>query len=226
MSEKPAREVISRRARPAKAPLSRDIIVDTALSMLAKEGLQGLSLRKVAVALDTGPASLYVYVENLSELYRLMLEQALGEVALPKSKSTPPRQRLVSLLSSYFKVLSARPGLAQLMMTVIPMGRNSFRMLDCLLGLLLEAGVGEQKAAWGADLLLLYVTSVAAEQDNRRQMGSGSMRLSHVERALAELPSDEFPFVARLRSALISGDGVKRFKWALEVVLDGVVAHA
>jgi AcrR family transcriptional regulator len=51
-------EVVSRRARPAKAPLSRDGIVATGLELLSEHGLPGLSLRRIAAALDTGPASL------------------------------------------------------------------------------------------------------------------------------------------------------------------------
>ena len=44
----------STRDRPAKAPLSREVIVSTALHILDQDGLSGLSLRRVAAALDTG----------------------------------------------------------------------------------------------------------------------------------------------------------------------------
>jgi AcrR family transcriptional regulator len=50
-------EIVSRRSRPAKAPLSRDLVVSTALEILETEGLSELSLRRVAAAvLDPGPA--------------------------------------------------------------------------------------------------------------------------------------------------------------------------
>ena len=54
-----APHVESRRGGPAKQPLSRDAIVTEALRQLTADGLKGMSLRKVAVALETGPASLY-----------------------------------------------------------------------------------------------------------------------------------------------------------------------
>jgi len=73
-----ASEVVSRRGGAAKQPLSRDIIVAAALDLLTQEGLDGLSLRKVAAALDTGAASLYAYVEDLQELHALLLDRALA----------------------------------------------------------------------------------------------------------------------------------------------------
>ncbi|MEJ9251578.1 TetR/AcrR family transcriptional regulator, partial [Bacillus thuringiensis] len=44
----------SRRSRPAKEPLSKEIIVKTAYNLLESEGISGLSMRKIAKVLDTG----------------------------------------------------------------------------------------------------------------------------------------------------------------------------
>ena len=54
----------STRDRPAKAPLSEDAIVEVALAVLKSDGPEAVTMRRVAAALDTGPASLYVYVSG------------------------------------------------------------------------------------------------------------------------------------------------------------------
>jgi len=54
----------STRDRPAKAPLSEDAVVDAALAILESEGLEAVTMRRVAAALDTGAASLYIYVSG------------------------------------------------------------------------------------------------------------------------------------------------------------------
>ncbi|GGA05815.1 hypothetical protein GCM10008018_59690 [Paenibacillus marchantiophytorum] len=77
------RTIVSRRSRPAKAPLSKEVIIKTALELLRKEGSSGLSMRKIAKVLDTGPSSLYVYVTNLQELNDYVLDLGLEEVPLP-----------------------------------------------------------------------------------------------------------------------------------------------
>ena len=220
MSEEAPRNIVSRRNRPAKAPLSRDAIVSTALHILEEDGLSGLSLRRVATALDTGAASLYVYVANLDELHSLMLDQALGKVKLPKSSRFPWQGRLKALLLSYFHVLYERQGLAQLAMSTIASGPNSLRIWEMLLGLLKEGGVEDIRAAWGVDLLTLYVTAIAAEQSLRRESGQA---LRRVESALSAVSEEEFPLVFAFREALLSGEGDIRSEWALDVILDGIV---
>lgn len=119
MSEGTPRSIISRRNRPAKAPLSRKVIVSTALHILEGEGVSGLSLRRIAAALDTGAASLYVYVANLEELHALILDQALAAAQVTEARSLPWRERLKTFLRTYLNVLYNRQGLAQLALSTI-----------------------------------------------------------------------------------------------------------
>ena len=221
MSQDPASKIVSRRSRPAKAPLSRDAIVSTALRILEKDGLPGLSLRRVATDLDTGAASLYVYMTNLEELHSLMLDQALAAVRLPKVRGSRWQDRLKLLLRSYFDALYNHRGLAQLAMSTISTGPNSLGIWEMLLGLLKEGGVDDVQAAWGVDLLTLHVTAVAAEQSLRRESGPV---LGRVENALSAVSEKDFPLVFASKKALLSGDGATRSEWALGVILAGIVS--
>jgi AcrR family transcriptional regulator len=222
MSEEAHRNIVSRRNRPAKASLSRDVIVSTALRILERDGLSGLSLRRVATALDTGAASLYVYVANLEELHALMLDQALAAVQVSEAGSFTWRDRLKTFLLSYLQVLYNRQGLAQLALSTIASGPNSLRIWEALLGLLKEGGVDDLRAAWGIDLLTLYVTAIAAEQSVRRASDRG---LGRVKNALSTVSEKQFPFVFALKETLLSGGGEARGEWALDVIIDGI-AHS
>jgi len=219
MKEGTPRTIVSRRNRPAKAALSRDVIVAKALEVLERDGFSGFNLRRVAAALDTGPASLYVYLENLDELQALMLDSALAAVNLPKGQDLEWRSELKAFLLSYFRVLYERPGVAQIALSTIPTGPNSLRILELLLGLLAEGGVENAKAAWGADLLLLYVTAIAAEQSNWRAQ---KMVFERVKAALDNASKEEFPLIAAHHDTLISG-GHDRADWALEVIINGML---
>lgn len=77
--EEQTNTITSRRSRPAKEPLSKEIIVKTAYDLLESEGISGLSMRKIAKVLDTGPSSLYVYVKNADELRAYVLDYGLGK---------------------------------------------------------------------------------------------------------------------------------------------------
>jgi AcrR family transcriptional regulator len=219
MTDDASRNIISRRNRPAKSPLSRDVIVSTALHILEREGLPGLTLRRIATALDTGPASLYVYVANLDELHALMLDRALEPVHLSGSRRLPWRNRLKALLRSYLNVLYERQGLAQIALSTIAAGPSSLRIWEMLLSLLQEGGVDDLKAAWGVDLLILYVTAIAAEQSQRRE---GDQGLGRVKKALSTASKDQFPRVFALKHPLLAGNGASRNNWALDVIIDGI----
>jgi AcrR family transcriptional regulator len=221
MRKQEVRTIISRRDRPAKEPLSRDSIASAALDILLREGLSKLSLRRVAAKLDTGAASLYVYVENISELYGLILDQALVSVELPEEKSSPWRDRIKTLLLSYFDVLVRGPGLAQLALSTFSPGYNALRICECLLGLLKEGGVDDKRQDWGGDMLLLYITASAAEESKWREAGESTNRLRDALRSLSE---DEFPLVSALSMATRYGERHKRAALALDAMIDGILA--
>src|SRR4051794_32123962 len=75
----------ARRRRPARdrTPLSRDAIVDAAMAILDAEGLDALTMRRVATALGTGPASLYAHVAGKDELLELMIDRVAAELEVP-----------------------------------------------------------------------------------------------------------------------------------------------
>src|SRR5215475_15592084 len=75
-----------KRTRQPSAPrpqLSRDLIVDTAMKLLDADGLDGVSMRRVAEVLGTGPASLYAHVANKDELLDLLLDRVVAEIEVP-----------------------------------------------------------------------------------------------------------------------------------------------
>jgi AcrR family transcriptional regulator len=190
-----------------------------ACELLAKAGLEGMSLRSVAKALDTGAASLYVYFDDLQQLQAFVLDRALGEVSLGAGRGKAWQERLHAVLASYFHVLTRRRGLAQLALSTIAAGPNALRFLETLLEIRADAGVDGATAAWAVDLLMLYVTAIAFEQTQRADRGDP---LGHVASAVGAVSEAEFPRVHRVREVLLSG-GKARFSWALRVLLEGVL---
>jgi AcrR family transcriptional regulator len=214
---------ISRRARPAKAPLSRAVIVATGLRILDRDGLDALTMRRVAQELDTGPASLYVYVDNRDDLMAAMLDAALGRVALPDVSGPGTwQERLAALAIATIEAMSRHDGLAPVALGGIPTGPNALRILDRMLGLLAEGGLDDTTAAWAVDLIHLHVTAAAAEQNayNAKRTDEAD-QLATVERHYAALPAGQYPMITRLREPLLSaGD---RDRWGLHVLLNGIL---
>ncbi|MBL0387451.1 TetR/AcrR family transcriptional regulator C-terminal domain-containing protein [Tumebacillus sp. ITR2] len=215
----PTRTIVSRRSRPAKEPLSREQIVKTALDLLKQEGTPGMSMRKIAKALDTGPSSLYVYVANLQELSAAVLDEGLCEVVLPEAQKDSWKKPLIDALLSYAKVLYESPGLAELSLSTIPIGPNSLALSEYLLQRLHEGGITSTQAAWGVDLLLFYGASVAFEQASRNQQGT---TLQAAQTFYQSLDAKRYPMLVGVQAEMFSG-GPERFRWGLEVILQGML---
>src|ERR1700720_2312851 len=180
----------SRRERPAKPALTRAGIVAAALTVMRAEGLDKVTMRRLARELDTGAASLYVYVRNTAELHAAMLEQLLGQVDLsPVTAAGDWRDRLITVLSSYTSILFGQPGLAQSVLVTRPSGPAYLSLAEAILALLAAGGVHPARAAWAVDILLHFATSTAAEQGTRHRAAGTEAEEDAVAAALREAPA-------------------------------------
>lgn len=78
-------------ARRTPGPLSRALIVAAALELADADGLEGVSIRRVAAALEVGPMRLYGYVETKAELLELMVDAVYAEIAPDPADDRPGR---------------------------------------------------------------------------------------------------------------------------------------
>jgi AcrR family transcriptional regulator len=216
----------SRRERPAKPALTRAGIVAAALAVMRAEGLDRVTMRRLAQELDTGAASLYVYVRNTAELHAAMLEELLGQIDLgPVTADDGDWQdRLIQVLTAYTAILFEHPGLAQSALVTRPSGPAYFGLVDGILGLLEAGGIPGDRAAWAMDLLLHVATSTAAEQGTRERAVDAKDEEEAQAVALRGAPADQFPHIAAIGAAeLMSGAGQDRLSWGFRVLINGVI---
>ncbi|MEU6438783.1 TetR/AcrR family transcriptional regulator [Streptomyces sp. NPDC047046] len=223
----------SRRDRPAKPALSRTGIVAAAIRVMAAEGLDKVTMRRLAKELDTGPASLYVYVAGTTELHAAILDQLLGEVevpgpaeavpeALPEEDGAGWEQRLIGLLHSYTLLLFRYPGLARSALVARPSGPHYLDLVERMLALLAEGGVASDRAAWGVDLLLQHATATAAEQTDRDASPVADEEWQAVRHAVHGVDPVRHPHIRAASSRLLSGTPDARFAWSFRALLHGI----
>ena len=217
------RPAASRRERPAKPALTREGIVAAAVGIMQAEGLDRVTMRRLAQELDTGPASLYVYLRNTAELHAAMLEELLGRVDLtPVAAAGDWRERLIEVLFSYTRILFGQPGLAQSALVTRPNGPAYLSLAEGILALLSAGGVAPSRAAWAVDLLLHFATSTAAEQGTRHRAIDADDEEDALVAALRDAPAGTFPHIAALGPELMSGDGPDRLRWGFSVLINGI----
>ncbi|MBX6765955.1 MAG: TetR/AcrR family transcriptional regulator C-terminal domain-containing protein [Actinomadura rubrobrunea] len=235
--EVPAPPWRSRRktAGPPRRPLSQERIVDAALRVLDAEGLEAVSMRRVAQELGTGPASLYAHVSGKEELLELMLERIAGEMRIPEPDPQRWSEQIREAAREMYRVLSAHADIARASMATIPTGPNAMRLSEALLSIMLAGGVPPQIAAWTIDQIALYVTAHVYEGSLHlaKQRASGKGReqymadfLGQVRSYFVSLPPDRFPNIVRHVDELMTGGGDDRFEFGLDLLIRGLESYA
>jgi AcrR family transcriptional regulator len=220
----------STRDRPAKAPLSEDAVVDAALAILRADGLEAVTMRRVAAVLDTGAASLYVYVPGREGLLQAMLDRVTATIKLEAPDPSRWRAQLHSLLRRIHQALVAHPGIAAMTLTDSSTTEAVLHLTENLLGILLAGGLDPQDAPSVCDIFVLLVRAVAIEDDARRARGRSDEARheqdAELRKTFASLPPDRFPLIAAHAAQMVARDPDERFRFAIDVVIDGVVARA
>ncbi|MFF4545120.1 TetR/AcrR family transcriptional regulator [Streptomyces sp. NPDC001435] len=211
----------SRRERPAKPALTREGIVAAAVAVLRAEGLRKVTMRRLAQELDTGPASLYVYVRNTDELHAAVLDELLGTVG-PAPADGTWRERLERVLTAYTEMLLEHPSLARSALTARPSGPHYLDLIETLLALLDEGGVPSARAAWGVDLLLQHATATAAEHAGQDTSPTARGDWDALGRALGNASERTHPHIAATAGELMSGAPEARLSWAFQALINGI----
>jgi AcrR family transcriptional regulator len=219
------------RRRPAKAPLTREAIVDAAFGVLDRDGAAGLSMRKVAEELGTGVASLYWHVANKDDLVNLIIDRVAGEVPLPEPDPGRWQEQLREWLLEVRRVFQRHPGVATLTLGRIPVGPHVIRWTEWSLRLLRGAGIPDRMAAFAGDLLGLYLGATGYEATLAPPSPTGEPlsaeeSVTMVRDYFASLPADQFPNVLATLDELFSGGPEERFELGVDVILRGLASYA
>jgi len=185
-------------------------------------------MRRVAQALDTGPASLYVYVHNRDELVSLLVDRVAGEVSLPiVGPESNWREQLIDLMIASIKELGRHPGIAATLFANVPTGPNALALTDAMLGLLTQGGLSRQARAWAVDMFGLYIAAAATETTLAAEQGKTELIKNEVNPGtrdiFANLPADRYPNITDLHEELTYGTTEQRTRWSINAMIDGIL---
>ncbi|MEU4238786.1 TetR/AcrR family transcriptional regulator [Actinoplanes sp. NPDC026619] len=231
MKEPPWRPGVVRRPakpeRPAKTPLSQAQIVEAALRIVKVDGVDGVSMRRIAAEFDTGPSSLYAHVASKDELLQLMFEEVCGLVELPPLDPARWQEQVREVARSGHQVLLDHYDLARAALGMIPSGPNAMRISEALLTLMLAGGVPSRVAAWAMDRIFLYITADAYEMSLwRGEAYAAAGEIVELGEDLVayfeELPEDVYPNLRKYARDMIGGGTEARFELGLDLLVGGL----
>ncbi len=214
MSAKEQRQVTS------DPGLSKQRVAVEAVRLADREGVDGLSMRRLAGALDAGAMSLYHYVASKDELLDAMIDIVFEEIELPSEETdwqSAMRRRAVSAR----EVLARHPWAIGLMESRTSPGPANLRHREAVTACLRRGGFSVLAATHANWLLDSYVYGHALQAASL-PFDTADELADMVESVyLPQLPPDEFPYLTESAAELVAAgyDPAEEFIFGLDLVL-------
>ncbi len=208
------------------AELTREAVVGVALTMADADGLDTLTIRRLAQHFGVTPMALYWHVKSKDELLDALGDAALAAVQLPAVDDREWSEQYRGLLLALLDALRAHPGTVELAgrrVLYCDAGRD---LTERALTLLREAGLSVQASADIArSSLQTMMMLVSAEPGVERHAPAEDRceMLRAKEHALNGLPRDRFPYLVECAAALVNcDDAAVYYRDGLNLFLSGV----
>jgi AcrR family transcriptional regulator len=210
-----------------------EAITGAAIKILDSEGLEGLSMRRVADALNTGPASLYWHVGSKDGLLDLIFDQIIGETTVPAPRGDRWKEQLKQVALDQRATILRHRDLVAISMGRIPMGPNALRYTESVLAILRAGGVHDDLAVSGYLLLFAVINGFTMDEmhpptgtGDGAGDGAGAPSPSAVSGYLAALPPDRFPNIIAVAPHFAQWDNDRQFEMLIDLYIDGLAQRA
>ena len=217
---------IARRKRTK--PLSLEGIVLAAMRLADREGLEAISIRRIAHSLGSGAMSLYRHVRGKEEILDLLLDAAYAEITLPETSTGDWQIELASLARQTRNVLKCHWWLGPLLTSRPTFGSHYLRWFEFQLEVTGRAGFTMEQRVRVIGTLFAYVSGVVgyelAEEANNRRHGLTPERKRKAASPILEplFESGQFPNLRAFVESCAGEATDESFEFGLEAVLRGL----
>ncbi len=209
--------------------LSKRAVVDRALKLADTDGLETLTIRKLAQDLGVTPMALYWHFRSKDDLLEGMAEQVWSEIEVRVDLSIPWWAQLQGGLESLLRVLRAHPAAPQLVLEHEKQNEAAQRATEAALEILRGAGFDPQHASEIArSTLWTGITLVMSEAGYHPEL-SEDERAEHQRRTeitFATLPVARYPRLVECAAPMSSCDPDLHYQLGVELFIAGVRAMA
>lgn len=222
---------------PGRPALTLRDIAAAGLALVGREGLDALSMRRLADELGIQAASLYWHVPSKDALIDVMADELLADLPLPRPSSRKGWRRAIREHAlGYYHYLLGRRDAARIIARRFGVAPNFLPHVELLGEHLLGAGFSTRDAANAIYAIVVYVQGFAchqsfaevAEPDREAGAGApaGAATSAGARVRLLSMSPAQFPATAALIDSLAKPDPERQFAFGLDRLLDGLETMA
>ena len=215
--------------RNVTGALSTERVVKAALQLIDRQGLDALTMRRLAQQLGCEAMTLYRYAENRAALLDGVVGLVLAELVVPEDETAHWQEQLRRIAHSFRELALDHPHVVPLLATrplATPLGLRStatLRPLEHMLRALTTAGFSPTEALHVYrvffNFLSGHVLAELQEQTSPTEEGHHLLELT-----LHRLPAGQYPLLKTLAPDLAGYDGARELDQALDIIFAGLPA--
>jgi AcrR family transcriptional regulator len=206
--------------RPATGRLTFEEIVDAAAALVAEEGFEALSMRRLAARCGVGAMTLYGYVRTKEDLLGALANRFMSEIELPREDDQAWDEQVATVFRSVRRVFLEHPELLPIAATQRLEGPGVYRGAELVFAALRRAGLGDLQVVAAFDALTSFTIGAAQRETGLRTRDVESLP------GIRELEAEEFANVIGLAGLLMTRDLAQSFEAGLELLLAGIASWA
>jgi AcrR family transcriptional regulator len=217
-------------SRGPKPTLTLDLIVTAAIQIADADGLEALSMRRVAEALGVGTMSLYRYVPGKAELLDLMLDRISAPDPSVPSLGDDWRTAMETLGRCMWQLYVRHPWLPFVDQSRPLLGPNSLDGFEFALHGLADSGFTSQQKVNAIGLIEAFASSAARMHNNavtaEQRTGLSTEEFWQAQGPVIEkaMSTGRYPLIATLDDDAFASTAEEFFEFGLRCLLDGLEA--
>ena len=225
------------KAAARRTPITTELLVDAAIELIEADGLETLSMRRLADRFGIQAASVYWYVTSKEHMLDLVVDRLHGmavqavlveHVEQRRTDDEKPEQVLRRFATGYRSFLLAHPDSAKVISGRQVIGENLALLTEQVLSLFRQTGLNSRNAVHATTVLLVYIQGfVLYETAPLSAIGAGSTddrstTLNQMQKTMAGLDADRYPNTRDAAADLARPDLPARFTFGLDLLLAGL----
>jgi AcrR family transcriptional regulator len=210
----------SRRGPGTRAGLTANAVLEAGRDIVTHEGVEALTMRRLAHWLGVAPNSIYSHFHDKSALLDAILDSLLAEIEVPSGDRLDWRDGLVGLMAGSRRMLLAHADLLPHLFSRPMRGPQATRLGEATLALLARGGIEGTAAVDALRALLTFTFGSVALDAPRRAEADPDARQRASAAAFASHPGA--PRMAELADALSRPPADGSFETGLRWLIDGI----
>ncbi|MFJ9442445.1 TetR/AcrR family transcriptional regulator [Kitasatospora sp. NPDC101235] len=222
----PAGPPAARRKAGGRPPrISREEVVTTARRIVDEEGVERLTMRRLATEVGSTPMALYHHVRDKEDLLVLLLDDYAARTLRPTALPAEPRERVLVAAAAIHEALAACPWIVDVLTGDSLMSAHSLWFVEQIVDGLVACGLSPERAVRGYRAIWYYTAGeIMVRASTARRRTADGDRPTHRQQVFADLDPERLPRLAGLADRWAPLTAEDTYRDGLDALVDGLIA--